>query len=65
MLRRRHLGRVPFAEANDFQHALLNADDDYLLLLEHPATYTRGVRATEDHFNLRAALRATGSRPSQ
>ena len=50
MLRRRHLGRVPFAEANDFQHALLNADDDYLLLLEHPATYTRGVRATEDHF---------------
>ena len=50
MLRRRHLGRVTFSEANDLQHALLSATDDYLLLLEHPATYTRGVRAQENHF---------------
>lgn len=50
MLRRRHLGRVTFAEANDFQHALLNANDDYLLLFEHPPTYTRGIRATEESF---------------
>ena len=27
MLRRRHLGRVTFAEVNDFQHALLDAAD--------------------------------------
>jgi len=50
MLRRRHLGRVSFAEVNDFQHALLNANDDYLLLFEHPPTYTRGIRAQADSF---------------
>ncbi len=50
MLRRRHVGRVPFAEANDFQRALLNAADDYVIVMEHPPTYTRGVRATDDHF---------------
>jgi lipoic acid synthetase len=50
MLRRRHLGRVSFAEANAFQHALLEARDDYVLLLEHPPTYTRGVRAQDDHI---------------
>jgi lipoyl synthase len=50
MLRRRHLGRVTFAEVNDFQHALLNATDDYLLLFEHPPTYTRGIRAQEENF---------------
>jgi lipoic acid synthetase len=50
MLRRRHLGRIGFAEANDFQRALLQADDDYVLLFEHPATYTRGVRTLEEHF---------------
>ena len=50
MLRRRHLGRVSFAEANDLQHALLRANDDYLLILEHPPTYTRGVRAKDEHF---------------
>ena len=44
MLRRRHLGKVTFAEANDFQRALLNAKDDYILLFEHPPTYTKGVR---------------------
>jgi lipoic acid synthetase len=49
MLRRRHLGRVTFPEVNDFQHALLEATDDYLLLFEHPPTYTRGVRAKDAH----------------
>ena len=42
MLRRRHLGRVSFAEANDLQRALMQAGDDYVLLFEHPPTYTRG-----------------------
>ncbi len=50
MLRRRHLGRVSFAEANDFQHALLESRDGYVLLMEHPPTYTRGVRAQESSF---------------
>ncbi|MHB8518026.1 MAG: lipoyl synthase [Acidimicrobiales bacterium] len=50
MLRRRHLGRVSFAEANDLQRALLEASDDYVLLFEHPPTYTRGVRTLEEHF---------------
>ena len=50
MLRRRHLGRVTFAEVNDFQHALLEAHDDYLLVFEHPPTYTRGIRANKDSF---------------
>jgi len=50
MLRRRHLGRVSFAEANDFQRALVNASDDYVLLFEHPPTYTKGVRTHDEHF---------------
>jgi lipoic acid synthetase len=50
VLRRRHLGRVSFAEANDLQRALLQASDDYVLLFEHPPTYTRGVRTLEEHF---------------
>jgi lipoic acid synthetase len=50
MLRRRHLGRVSLAEVNDFQHALLESRDDYLLIFEHPPTYTRGIRATDDSF---------------
>src|SRR5487761_2213257 len=50
MLRRRHLGRVSFAEADDLQRALLQATDDYVLLFEHPPTYTRGIRAREEHF---------------
>jgi lipoic acid synthetase len=50
MLRRRHLGRISFVEANDLQRALVDADDDYLLLLEHPPTYTKGVRAKSEHF---------------
>lgn len=50
MLRRRHLGRISFAEANDFQRALLQASDDYILVFEHPPTYTRGIRTMEEHF---------------
>jgi lipoic acid synthetase len=50
MLRRRHLGRISFVEANDFQRALLSADDDYVLLFEHPPTYTRGIRTLDEHF---------------
>ncbi|HUX05196.1 MAG TPA: lipoyl synthase [Acidimicrobiales bacterium] len=50
MLRRRHLGRVSFAEVNDFQRALVNASDDYVLLFEHPPTYTKGVRTLDEHF---------------
>ena len=50
MLRRRHLGRVSFAEANDFQRALMESGDDYVLLFEHPPTYTRGIRTLDEHF---------------
>ena len=50
MLRRRHLGRVSFAEANDLQRALMQAQDDYVMLFEHPATYTRGIRTMDEHF---------------
>ncbi|HEV3187981.1 MAG TPA: lipoyl synthase [Acidimicrobiales bacterium] len=41
---------MSFAEANDLQRALLQANDDYVLLFEHPPTYTRGVRTLEEHF---------------
>jgi lipoyl synthase len=50
VLRRRHLGRISFAEANDVQRALLASSDDYVLVFEHPPTYTRGVRTQEEHF---------------
>jgi lipoyl synthase len=50
VLRRRHLGRITFAEANDFQRALLQSSDDYILVFEHPPTYTRGIRTQEEHF---------------
>ena len=50
MLRSRHLGRVAFLEANDLQRALLHSRDDYLLLMEHPPTYTKGIRTLNEHF---------------
>jgi len=50
MLRRRHLGRISFQEANDFQRALMNSSDDYVLLFEHPPTYTRGIRTQAENF---------------
>jgi lipoic acid synthetase len=46
----RWLGRVPYREALAVQRALHErADDDYLLLLEHPHVYTLGVRADMRH----------------
>ena len=60
MLRRRHLGRVTFLEANDFQRALAESVDDYLLFFEHPPTYTRGVRTDPLNFLVPAeSLQAT------
>ncbi len=50
MLRRRHLGRISFHEANDLQRALMKSSDDYVLLFEHPPTYTRGIRTQDEHF---------------
>jgi lipoic acid synthetase len=44
MLRVRLLGRVAYGEALDLQRALQRAEDDYVLVLEHPAVYTAGVR---------------------
>jgi lipoyl synthase len=45
VLNARWLGRVPYEEALDLQRALYRSDANYLLLLEHPPTYTLGVRA--------------------
>jgi lipoic acid synthetase len=45
MLRVRLLGRVDYGEALDLQRALQRAQDDYVLVLEHPAVFTAGVRA--------------------
>jgi lipoic acid synthetase len=50
MLRARWLGRVPYHEADQLQRALhARADDDYLLLLEHPHVYTLGTTADPAH----------------
>jgi lipoic acid synthetase len=50
VLRLRWLGRVPYDEALAVQRALFaHADDDYLVLLEHPHVYTLGVRADRAH----------------
>jgi lipoyl synthase len=50
MLRARWLGRVPYTEGDQLQRALHErADDDYLLLLEHPHVYTLGSRADLEH----------------
>jgi lipoic acid synthetase len=50
MLRARWLGRVPYHEADQLQRALHGrADDDYLLLLEHPHVYTLGTNADPEH----------------
>eukprot|EP00095_Tigriopus_kingsejongensis_P009751 snap_masked-scaffold10510_size2185-processed-gene-0.1 protein:Tk09751 transcript:snap_masked-scaffold10510_size2185-processed-gene-0.1-mRNA-1 annotation:"lipoic acid synthetase" len=40
----RWLGRVPYAEALDLQQQMVRGSADHLLLLEHPAVYTLGVR---------------------
>lgn len=50
MLRIRSLGTVPYHEADTLQHALARrARDDYLLLLQHPHTYTLGAHADARH----------------
>jgi lipoic acid synthetase len=50
MIRARWLGRVPYREAWDLQRALARrADDDYLLLLEHPPVVTLGAHADPSH----------------
>jgi len=67
-LRARWLGRMPYLEAWDLQRALHDgrvsgrSADDYLLLLEHPHTYTVGRRG--DGSNLlapEALLRSLGA----
>ncbi len=50
MLRVRTLGTVPYHEADVLQHALaMGTADDYLLILEHPHTYTLGAHADDRH----------------
>ncbi len=57
MLRIRVLGTVPYHEASALQHALATeATDDYLLLLQHPHTYTLGAHADEAHVLVDPAL---------
>jgi len=47
----RWLGRVPYREAHALQRGLfLHSDHDHLLLLEHPAVYTLGVRGDLGHI---------------
>ncbi len=49
-LRVRWLGRVRYADGHALQRALFaRADENYLLLLEHPHVYTLGVRANREH----------------
>ncbi len=57
MLRVRSLGTVPYHEADALQHALATeATDDYLLVLQHPHTYTLGKHADEQHVRVDPAL---------
>jgi lipoic acid synthetase len=55
-VRVRWLGRLPYGEAWDLQRAFHEgrvegrADDDYLLLLEHPPTYTIGRNGDGSHL---------------
>ncbi len=66
-MRVRWLGRLPYAEAWDLQRAFHGgrvegrSDDDYLLLLEHPPTYTIGRNGDETHLLVDSgALREMG-----
>lgn len=50
VLRTRWLGRVRYSDALALQRGLwATGEDDWLLLLEHPHTYTLGVRADPAH----------------
>jgi lipoic acid synthetase len=63
-VRVRWLGRLPYAEAWDLQRALHEgrvlgrSDDDYLLLLEHPPTYTIGRNGDGSNLLVDAAALA-------
>ena len=47
----RWLGRVRYNDALALQHGVVaQSADDYLLLLEHHAVYTLGLRATTEHL---------------
>lgn len=46
----RWLGRVRYRDAHALQRALFRCDAEYLLLLEHPHVYTKGVRAKPEHL---------------
>ncbi len=43
-LRVRWLGQVEYADALQLQRGIASSDQNYLLLLEHPHIYTKGVR---------------------
>jgi len=45
----RWLGRTDYDDALELQHRLHDGSGSWLLLLEHPPTYTMGVRAKEEH----------------
>ena len=50
LLRARWLGRVRYRDALALQRGLwADGEGDWLLLLEHPAAYTMGVRARPEH----------------
>jgi lipoic acid synthetase len=46
----RWLGQVRYRDAHALQHGLFaDGEDDWLLLLQHPPTYTMGIRADPTH----------------
>jgi lipoyl synthase len=49
VLRVRSLGTVPYHEADALQHALVQSEYDYLLVLQHPHVYTLGAHADASH----------------
>ncbi|MCB1247089.1 MAG: lipoyl synthase [Acidimicrobiia bacterium] len=64
-LRTRWLGRVPYAEAWDLQRAIWEGRtsgrtiDDYVLLLEHPHTYTVGRNGDGSNLTIPAPMLET------
>ena len=62
VLETRWLGRVAYDEALALQRAIFVGTGDYLLLLEHPPTYTLGVRADTRNFRVEpASIEAKGA----
>jgi lipoic acid synthetase len=69
LLRNRWLGRVTYEEAWDLQRAIWEGrttgrtDDDYLLLLEHPHTYTVGRNGDRSNLKIsEEALKSIGAK---